>query len=472
MFGRIGGRVDLPEFKSRDSGAYWALTSLAFDGKYSSYSSWRIIVADHTAMLALYGNSRNRWGGLDRWQRLAIVLWSAILLASCGRALLLYGKDRHTGIYEVYGSAGRHWIAGENLYPSGFVWQSFPYGPIAAAFLAPFGAMPDFLGSACYRFFSIVFFLGALSWWSRTALPVRLNDTQRALLFLLVIPLTAPTMINGQMGAIIISLLLMTMAAAAEERWNLASLCAVLSCLIKVYPIAVILLLGIVYPLRCATRMFVAMVFAASLPFLLQNPEYVAGQYADWVHLLRSWMALLRSDDRLNLPVLMCNFNLLMLFRVWLKPLDVQVYQMIQLLAAASIAALCLVARRADWPSRRLLSMIFGLSGCWMTLFGSMVESFTYILVAPSLSLLLIEVWHEKRSVLLRGAVGLSWGIFLVATLAIWTPYSGAFHGMGPHAFACLVFLGCLVATAMQRLMQHKPMTVGSHVVTSTTRAA
>jgi hypothetical protein len=388
-------------------------------------------------MVSAFTPARFRWAALDGWQRLAVVLWVVILAGSFGRGVLS-PTSRHIGIYAVYAEAGRNWLAGAPVYPPQDGWDAFPYSPIVAVFLVPWGALPDALGSGLWRLFLGAVYLGSLAWWARAALPRALTRGERGLLFLLVIPVTAPTMLNGQAGGLVIGMILLALAAAAEERWNWASAFAVLACLIKAYPVAVALLLAVTYPRRMAPRLLAAGALALAVPFLCGHPGYVLDQYAGWLHLLR-------SSDRLAWPLEMANRNLSLLFRVWLVPLSRHLHLGLQLAAAAGVAGLCLAGRRAGWPHRRLLLAVLGLAGCWMTLFGPVVESFTYILVGPTLAWMVIEARHQGRSVVYRGLLGASWSIFTAATAAIWFPQTIHFHSVGPHPVAGTLLLGCLL---------------------------
>src|SRR5436305_6426318 len=103
-------------------------------------------------------------------------------------------------------------------------------------------------------------------------------------LFLLVLPLSAGNVNNGQSNVLVMGLILAALAGAAEGRWNLASACIAAACLFKVYPIAVGLLLVVIYPRPLAGRLALALAAGIALPLLLQRPAYAADQYAGWLH--------------------------------------------------------------------------------------------------------------------------------------------------------------------------------------------
>src|SRR5262249_19778977 len=159
-------------------------------------------------------------------------------------------------------------------------------------------------------------------WWARATFcrdgnpgaRRRWNEAHVGALFLLVLPLAIGNLNNGQSNVLVIGLIVTALAAVTDGRWHLASACVAAACLFKVFPIAVGLLLALLYPRRFAGRLVVALVLGAALPFLLQRPEYVAEQYAGWLRHMG-------GDDRQTWPVLTTYRDLRLLFRVWLTPL-------------------------------------------------------------------------------------------------------------------------------------------------------
>src|SRR5262249_34091107 len=125
-------------------------------------------------------------------------------------------------------------------------------------------------------------FLGALFCWTRDALPRRLTRAQRATLFLLILPLAAGNLNNGQSNPLLLGLLLAAVTAAARRRWVIAAGCVVLAAGFKVYPLALGLLLVLVLPRRFTAALLISIPVALGLPFLLQEPGYVAQQWGEW----------------------------------------------------------------------------------------------------------------------------------------------------------------------------------------------
>ena len=232
-----------------------------------------------------------------------LYLWIALCLGCCTRALLF--PTSHT-VYHNYAGAGRCWLGGVDAYDlerdqAGGVSQrmsGYRYAPLVSILFVPFSLLPDGLGGALWRLVSFACFLGAFAWFQKTVLPGarELGDTAKAALWLLLVPLCLGSMNNGQANVLLMGLLLAAGAAVVAERWNLAAALLAGACFLKIYPLAIALLLLVVYPGRLGWRFILAMSVGLALPLVLQDPDYVVGQYANWFQLLA-------NDDRRDFPL-------------------------------------------------------------------------------------------------------------------------------------------------------------------------
>src|SRR5262249_29704613 len=213
----------------------------------------------------------------DRWARGAVAVWLTILVAVGARSAL---QPRSHSLYPTYAAAGGDWVAGATLYR--LQWEphldQYRYSPLVAVLLVPFHYLPERLGNVLWRLLNAAALLGANALWLRRAAPVGgtpLTARQQAAVFLLIAPLSLSSLNNGQPNPLVIGLLLAAVAGAAGERWTLAAACVALAGALKVYPLALGLLLAAVYPRRFAPRFLLALGVAAALPFLFQHPHYV-----------------------------------------------------------------------------------------------------------------------------------------------------------------------------------------------------
>jgi len=383
-------------------------------------------------------------------QRLAISLWATILIVICIRGLL---SPQRNSVYPIFAGAARNFLAEIDLYAASA--GPYRYSPLVAALLLPFGLCPDNIGGVLWRLLNAAVYLGSLAWWCRDVLPRSLSASQRAALYLLIVPLSVGSLNNGQSNALVLGLLLAGTAAVARQYWNLASGCVALACLFKLYPVSVGLLLAFVYPRRFAGRFLIALAIGLALPFLFKSPAYVLEQYAGW------WRHLV-TDDRQNLPVELWYRDLRLLCRNCYLTLSPMAYQTIQLLTAAALGGICVWANLARWEKRRLLTLLLALGCCWMTLFGPATESCTYILLAPTLAWTLLEAWLQPAPWGLRSALVLSFGLFTVSQAAVWFP-GGArqLHTVGLQPLAALLLLVSVLGMELQAIFAYRAVEIG-----------
>jgi hypothetical protein len=361
--------------------------------------------------------------------RLAIGAWAVILLVIGVRVLL---RPQAMTVYVIFADAARRWWAGESLYTE--TASIYRYSPLVTVLFSPFALLPDRWGGLIWRAVNVAVYFGAFAWWLRTLVPQVNNRAQRAALFLLLIPLSVGSINNGQSNPLIIGLLLAGLTAAYRERWNLAAGCLALACLFKGYPLAVGLLLALVYPRRFAWRLPLALGIGLALPFLMQSPDYVASQYNGW------WLHMV-NENRQAQSIDQWYRDFRLLCHVLHIPLGARAYQIIQLLTAAACAGICLTANHVRWDKSRILRLVLGLACCWMTVFGSAAESSTYILLAPALALSLWLAFHEGQPLSIRLGVLGAYALFAASQAAVWFPFGKITHSLGLHPLAGLLFL-------------------------------
>jgi hypothetical protein len=322
------------------------------------------------------------WNTRDRWGRSALILWVAIILAVCVHAAI---KPESPSLYSLWRNTGLAWAHGDDLYPidPDPTHGGFRYGPLYGVLFVPLSWLPLRVGAVLWRLGNAALFLAALSWWLRKAAPLRLTDRQLGVLYVCVGCLAISNLFTGQMNLLLASFALIAVTASQQQRWTLASLAIALSTLMKVYPLALGLLLILVYPRQLSWRLALMLLAMALLPFLFQEPAVVCRAY-------EHWFALLSTGDshRRFLPLTMSETyrDLLQLFRLLNLPITLPMYTVVQGLVGLGCAAFCLVARLRGVPTRLVGFHVLMLASIWMTLCGPTSESRTYALLAPALA--------------------------------------------------------------------------------------
>ncbi len=384
---------------------------------------------------------------------LPIWVWLAVAVICCMRAYLS-PPTRHS-VYPNYSVAGRSWIQGKDTYgihrdENGGVirhMSAYRYSPLVSALLVPLGLLPDDLGGVLWRLFNYVCFLGAFAWFVREVLP----DAEFwgakgvAALWILLVPLCVSSMNNGQANVLLMALILAAGAAAAQQRWNLTSLFLAGAGLLKIYPLAIALLMLVVFPRQLGWRFLSALCLGLVLPFAMQHPGYVLEQYENWLQILL-------VDNRMTFPMNEGYRDFYLLTRFVGDPMQPTAYLALQLSTAAGVAGICLVAKLRRLPGPQLIQTVLALGCCWMTVFGPCTESCTFILIAPALAWALVDAFQPGRPLWSRWSLVLVMLMFQANITIAWFPDGRNWlYGLQPLA-ALLFFLDRLV-TGVQTLV-------------------
>jgi hypothetical protein len=364
------------------------------------------------------------------WNRSAWIVWTAVLLILILRPVLL--SHRVTS-FDTYHLAGSHWIDGENIYSQ---WMGFVYGPVVAAFFAPFACIPASLANNLWRILNTVVLLGGLAAILKTNLFAGIKESNFGILYILLVPLAVGNIDISQANPLVEGLLLLGIAAVYVERWNSAALCIAIATCFKIYPIAVGLLICLIAPRRFSWRMLIALLLLLLIPFLFQHWSYVSNQY-------HAWIATRASDDRRQWPIEKLPLDFWFLFHlVGHLPIPPNIYPLIQLGTAGALALFCAVQTWRGWAKIRISIGLFCLVSIWMTLCGPATESYTYLILAPAIILALVQAFDAHQPARLRALVSAAFILqLLAATRASFLPHFKPFWALSVLPFSALLFL-------------------------------
>lgn len=378
---------------------------------------------------------RQRW----HW-RFACLIWVCTLLVILVRAGLR--PDKNNCFVDHYRPAGLNWLHGADLYQVQA--DTCRYSPIVHAMLVPFSLPSERWGTLLWRLVSNAAFVAALLWWLRAVCPVSLTQSQRAAVLLLALPLSIGSLNNGQANVLMMAGILAGMAAIAEKRWNFAAIAFALACFLKLYPIALALLVIVLYPRQFGPRFLIALAIGMLLPFALQDPVYVTQQY-------RHWFGNLAVDDRSAWDLSEAYRDAWLLIRLTGLPIDLNSYRVLQVATGGAIGLLC---ARMVWRGdggRDRLNRVLALGCCWMAAFGPATESPTYILLAAPLAWLLVEVWRGNLPDWTRGPLLLAALLLFGTMLAMALPFRRDVLAMGPQPLAALLVLATMGVLCLNR---------------------
>lgn len=337
------------------------------------------------------------------WNIAASTLWGLLVLALLIREIIHPGRATSLTTYLTGGSA---WMDSRAIYTN---WRGFVYPPPIAWFFSLFTHLPPAVAGVLWRLMSAgALYLGLVALF-RSGLFRRIAPSARGIVFLGVLPLSMGNIDNAQANPLIAGLLLLSVAAFQSESWTLCALVVAVATAFKIYPLALGLLLCLLQPRRLSWRLALFLVLIGLLPFAFHSSGYVSGQY-------HAWYQTRAADDRSQYPLRDAPLDLwFLLVRLGSLPLSSFVCRALSLLAGAGLALFVLIQSRRRTESRDLLATLYLLVSVWMLLLGPASENQTYVILAPAVCLLAVELFTNPNSIAARVLVSLSIACLFIA---------------------------------------------------------
>jgi hypothetical protein len=354
------------------------------------------------------------------WGHLAVV---ALVVGVCVR--LATTRNLQIGsVVPIYLNAAVRWQVEADLYDSALPLDHYRNPPIVAAFFVPFSHLPPKVAEIGWRMLNLVaFLLGFVAflqqfhpWLTR----LQLGFACCSVSFLIL-----PSFNNGQMNLLMAACCVWAITLAERREWWLAAGWLTLAILLKTYPIALAMLLALVYP-PLIGRMLVCFAVGFGLPFLLGPPGYVwrmHERYVEYTQFVQSHRHLIRRVywDWSIIPT------------AWL---GMTVPTMVTKIVSVVAGLACAI--RVWYQPTPIVLLLMGTM--WMTLFGPATEASTYTLTAPAVSVLLVTaIW--QRSPVLFVLTWLAYGMHLQPILRGLFPTSEFLRGSTTQAIGTILLL-------------------------------
>ena len=197
-----------------------------------------------------------------------------------------FWPEDHSVYYPCYETGGQFWSAGKDMYSPGVCPVDFRYGPAAAMALAPFAALPTWLGGLLWIWLNLGVFFASLWALMRRILPGDWTPQRQGVYLGLVLLGTARSLWSGQSNLLIFAMVAMAAAAIVENRWWKAAWLLAIPVHIKAWPLAAGLLLSACRPRALAARLGACLLGVAALPFLTKPFALVCQRYYGWFAVL------------------------------------------------------------------------------------------------------------------------------------------------------------------------------------------
>ncbi|MEM7586864.1 MAG: glycosyltransferase family 87 protein [Acidobacteriota bacterium] len=305
----------------------------------------------------------------EPWMRAAVILWSLLAVAYIVK---MFTDGDQKSVYPIFHTASHHWWQQENLYARYEGIDLFRYSPTFAILLTPFALLPMLVGSVVWTFFGIALLLWALHTLVRELLPGTWDTRREGMFLVLAVAGSVRGIWSGQSNSHLLALAIFAAVAVYRRQWWPAAAMLAAAFFIKLWPIALLMLLASFWPKPLIPRFMAVSAGLALIPFLTASRDWVLAMY-------REYYASLIYTSKLRWPG---NRDA---WTIWeeIQPVDPSAYQILQLATAGVVFLWCQWQRRRDPSIRRLLTLTLAAWVAWQLLFGPGTERLTYGLIAP-----------------------------------------------------------------------------------------
>jgi len=381
-----------------------------------------------------------------RFRLAAAVLWGALAVAVCLQPVWRQnGRSACPACCPVFPASSRHWWADLSLYADYPHIDRYRYSPVFAIAFTPLAYLPWPYGGILWELGSIAVLFFSLHVMARDILPalgepllasqskdtgllrIRTPDETNAPMpmasirhgyegsfLMLAMGGLAVGIWSGQTNAMVTALMILGLAATLRRRWWTAAFLLAAPVFIKLWPVAMVLLLITFWPRQLAGRFLLAFAVFALVPFLTRPPETVAWQYMEWyrdltgpgpLHVcgpqVRSQMANQYGNS--------AGSPLLHVRPIWYRdawtiwnelcpPVHDGIYHLLQLVTAVGVLCWCHWQRRRTTVDSHFLLRVYSIWAAWQLSFGPSVEQLTYGILAPAASWAVLVSYGERKA--------------------------------------------------------------------------
>lgn len=369
------------------------------------------------------------------WWVFPAIVWGIMVVTVLIR--VTFSPITKSSVYPVFDTAGKAFSQGKSLYSSRE--GAYRYAPGWATLFALGNNVPQQVTSSIWRLLNLAVLICAAFRFQRRFFP-HWSNAQLSLWWLLMFPICLGSFNNAQANLLLLGLLMGSLVRFAEQRYTLCGFLLAFAISLKIYPIALALLLLLIQPKKLLIPLIIGMLLIAGLPFVFQDAGYVIEQY-------QSWIQSTTGDLRIDRDISDTNRDVWLLIRITHFPLEYTGYQILQLFTALSLAAWTWFNRHAIMnvaSANDRLIQLFSLAITWMLVFGPASESSTYALVAPTLAMAGVLILTTPQPLLVCFSVAVSYLLMLVGHLGSAFPNGTVPHEYGIHPIATLLLAVCV----------------------------
>ncbi|MFZ1936310.1 MAG: glycosyltransferase family 87 protein [Thermoguttaceae bacterium] len=358
----------------------------------------------------------------DEHLRRALTLWACLAAAVCVKTAV---SPHPRSVYPQFAASSYHWWADKSLYvnywPTEHI-DGYRYSPTFAVAFTPLAYLPAWLGTMIWDVASLVLLVWALHVFVRDVLPGDWPPQRESLFLMLALPGSIVGIWSGQSNAIVIATIMLALAAIVRQRWWWAVILLAVPVFIKLWPLALVMLLVVFWPRQLGWRFAVVCALLALVPFLTRPPSMVKWQYCEWYSTLTGPLLKKTWPGYRDAWTIWATLSPTGTRRTLASPSQRYAYMALQMIAAGGVLYWCWRQYRRQalaheillqetlshcnggalgcgkHSRERLLLMILSMWASWQLLFGPGTEQLTYGIIAPSASWAVIVSFDEKRA--------------------------------------------------------------------------
>ncbi len=316
--------------------------------------------------------------------RAAAILWGLLAFAYL---IKVWDEGRHHSVYPIFELASHNWWQEVTLYGSYGDLDLYRYPPTFAILLTPFAVLPWWVGMILWNFLGIALLLRALRVLVTEIFPGEWSPRRAGMFLVLAVAGSVRGIWAAQSNAHLLALAIFAVAAVLRREWWRAAAFLAGAVFIKLWPVALLMLLASYWPRALIGRFLVCCAGLGLLPFLTARATWVMSEY-------RQYYESLVRTSQLRWPG---NRDARTIWEAIHPQLDAQgsagitvlpasstaAYLVLQAATAAGVLAWCWWQRRRGVSQRRLLTLTLAAWAAWQLLFGPATERLTYGLIAP-----------------------------------------------------------------------------------------
>ncbi len=328
--------------------------------------------------------SQNYSAADRKWITAAAVLWISFAVALTVKAFVVPGS--HT-VYPIFVVGSERWIHDLPIHvqdPS--VSDLFRYTPTFAVLFTPFAVLPPALGQALWGLFSVGGLFFSLYLAARKLLPGEWPLQRRLHFYSLSLVGSLSGLWSGQTNSLILAFAIFASVCVLEKRWTLAAVCLTLPIYVKLWPVALAMLLIAHRPKELAWRFALCMLVFAAIPFFTKPYGEVVLRYQEWIEFQHGLHQVRWGGYR----------DFWTIWETLWPPVSSVGYMALQLISAFGVFLWCMRQKFRALDEKELLVAILSMWTAWQLLFGPGTEQLTYCIIGPWAAWAVLQSWPHK----------------------------------------------------------------------------